>query len=117
MFNFEKLEVWKKSIALADQVYVLTRSLPPEERFGLTSQLRRAAVSISSNRAEGSSRRSRVDYGRFIEISTGSTFELVSQMTIARNQGLLTPETYGHIYSSALEVVRMLTGLRSSLAG
>jgi len=74
MFNFEKLEVWHKSIELADLVYMLTRTFPAGERFGLTTQLRRAAVSISSNLAEGCSRRSKADFRRFIEIAVGSAF-------------------------------------------
>src|SRR3954467_137693 len=72
MFNFEKLEVWQKAIDFADLVYVDTRSFPNDERFGLTNQMRRAAVSISSNIAEGCSRGSKADFRRFIEIATGS---------------------------------------------
>ena len=83
MFNFEKLDVWQKSIALADLVYALTKAFPADERFGLTNQMRRAAVSISSNIAEGASRSSKPDFRRFIEIAAGSAFELVSQARIA----------------------------------
>jgi four helix bundle protein len=115
MFNFEKLEVWRKGIALADLVYALTKSFPPDERFGLTNQMRRAAVSISSNVAERCSRVSKADFRRFIEIGTGSTFELVSQAQIALGQGLLSAADHDHIYQSALEIVRMLSGLRDSL--
>jgi hypothetical protein len=67
MFGFEKLEVWQRSIEFADAVYSATRSFPADERFGLTNQMRRAAVSISSNIAEGSARISRKDFARFIE--------------------------------------------------
>jgi four helix bundle protein len=116
MFNFEKLDVWKKSIALADTIYSRTRVFPAEERFGLTNQLRRAAVSVSSNIAEGSSRSSRVDFARFIEISTGSIFELVSQMFVARRQGFLSEENFQQLYHDAQEIGRMLSGLRNSLA-
>ena len=83
MFNFEKLEVWNRSIEFADLIYSLTRSFPDEERFGLTNQMRRAAVSVSSNIAEGSARSSRPDFARFLEMATGSLFEIVSQATIA----------------------------------
>ena len=82
MFNFEKLDVWQKSIAFADFIYSETRKFPNEERFGLTNQMRRAAVSISSNIAEGSSRSSKSDFARFVEIATGSVFEIVSQAFI-----------------------------------
>jgi len=115
VFNFEKLEVWHKSIALADTVYVVTKSFPADERFGLTNQMRRAAVSVSSNIAEGCSRGSKADFSRFIEIATGSTFELVSQARIAREQSLLSAENHDRLCTSALEIVRMLTGLRNSL--
>jgi hypothetical protein len=71
MFNFEKLDVWHKAIELADAVYSVTKAFPSDERFGLTNQMRRAAVSISSNIAEGTSRSSRGDYARFVELATG----------------------------------------------
>ena len=83
MFNFEKLDVWQEAIQFADLVYELSGDFPADERFGLTNQMRRAAVSISSNIAEGSSRMSRTDFARFVEIATGSLFEVVSQTTIA----------------------------------
>ena len=86
MFNFEKLDVWHKAIDFADLIYADTRSFPSDERFGLTNQMRRAAVSISSNIAEGTSRSSKTDFARFIEISTGSLFEVVSQAFIAQRQ-------------------------------
>jgi len=116
MFNFEKLEVWKKSIVLADAVYALTKAFPDAERFGLVSQMRRAATSISANIAEGCSRTSKGDYRRFVEIATGSAFELVSHARIAQNQGLLAAEAHNQLYSAALEIVRMLSGLRDSLS-
>ena len=115
MFNFEKLETWHEAIRFADLVYQLTRGFPAEERFGLTNQMRRAAVSISSNVAEGCSRSSRVDYARFVEIATGSVFEVVSQATIGRNQGFLTEVNYQQLYQAAEKQSRMLSGLRKSL--
>jgi four helix bundle protein len=115
MFNFEKLEVWQKSILLADSVYSVTKQFPSDERFGLTNQMRRAAVSISSNIAEGCSRKSKTDFRRFVEIATGSTFELVSQARIARAQAFLAASDHERVYNAALEIVRMLTGLRDSL--
>ena len=115
MFNFEKLETWHEAIAFADLIYKLTRHFPDEERFGLTNQMRRAAVSISSNIAEGCSRGSKADFRRFIEIATGSAFELSSQSIIARNQGLLNEEAHQQIYRAALEIVRMLSALHATL--
>ncbi len=115
MFPFEKLETWHKAIAFADLVYTITRKFPDDERFGLTSQMRRAAVSVSSNIAEGTSRFSKVDYARFIEIASGSLFEVVSQAMISQSQGFLTGADYRLIYQAAEEQGRMLSGLRKSL--
>jgi four helix bundle protein len=106
MFNFEKLDVWQKAIDFADLI---------EERFGLTNQLRRAAVSISSNIAEGSSRSSKSDFARFSEIAAGSVFEVVFQAFIARRQGFLSEAQFQKIYADAEELSRMLSGLRRSL--
>ena len=115
MFNFEKLEVWQKAIDFADLIYNKTRAFPSDERFGLTNQLRRAAVSISSNIAEGSSRSSKCDFARFVEIATGSVFEVVSQAFIAQPQSFLSEDQFREIYADAEELSRMLSGLRKSL--
>ena len=112
MFNFEKLEVWQKAIDFADLVYNET---PAEERFCLTNQLRRAAISISSNVAEGSSRSSRNDFARFAEIAAGSVFEAVSQAFNARRQNFLGEDQFRQMYADAEELSRMLSGLRKSL--
>jgi four helix bundle protein len=117
MFNFEKLDVWQKAIDFADFIYSETRSFPNEERFGLTTQMRRGAVSISSNIAEGSSRMSQTDFARFIEIGTGSVFEVVSQAFIAKRQSFLGDAKFHSLYEDAEELSRMLSGLRKSLLG
>src|SRR5947199_31477 len=101
MFNFEKLGVWQKAIDFADLVYDHTRIFPTDERFGLTNQMRCAAVSISSNIAEGTSRTSQTDFPRFIEIATGSVFEVVSQAFIGGRQGFLNEENFRVFYSAA----------------
>jgi four helix bundle protein len=115
MFNFEKLEVCQKAIDFADLIYNETRPFPAEERFGLTTQLRRAGTSVSSNIAEGSSRSSKNDFARFTEIAAGSVFEVVSQSFIARRQNFLNDEIFRSIYTAAEEQSRMLSGLRRSL--
>jgi four helix bundle protein len=94
----------------------LTGDFPSEERFGLTNQMRRAAVSISSNLAEGSSRASRTHFARFVEIATGSLFEVVSQTTIALRRKMIAPNDYTRIYAAAEKQSKMLSGLRRSLA-
>jgi four helix bundle protein len=115
MFNFEKLTVWDRAIDFADSVYLVTRKFPDDERFGLTSQMRRAAVSVSSNLAEGSSRNSKIDFARFVEIATGSAFEVISQAVISRRQGFLADPDFEKLYDAAEELSRMLSGLRKSL--
>lgn len=115
MFNFEKLDVWQRANEFADLVYKVTRSFPDDERFGLTNQMRRAAVSVSSNIAEGSARSSRTDNARFVEIATGSLFEVVAQGFISRRQGFLTEPDFKTLYATADELGRMLSGLRRSL--
>ena len=115
MFNFEKLDVWQEAIEFADLVYQLTRSFADEERFGLTNRLRRAAVSVSSNIAEGSSRGSHSDFARFVEIAAGSLFETVSQATVSRRQNFLHEVDYNRMDTAAEKQSRMLSGLRRSL--
>jgi len=110
MFNFEKLEVWQKAIDFGE-----TRRFPSDERFGLTNQLRRAATSVSSNIAEGSSRSSKNEFARFIEIAAGSLFEVVSQSCIARRQQFLNEASFRIIYAADEEQSGMLSGLRRSL--
>jgi len=115
MFNFEKLDCWRHGVELAGRVYDATAGFPPDERFGLTNQMRRAAVSVSSNVAEGSSRSSKPDYARFVEIATGSLFEVVSQAFIARGRGFLDEGDFQQLYTAAERQGRMLSGLRNSL--
>jgi four helix bundle protein len=114
MFNFEKLDVWQKAVGFAELVYEITREFPTEERFGLTNQLRRAAVSIASNIAEGAARPPS-DFAKFLGYATGSLYEVVTQARIARNQGWLKPTDHDRVYATADEIGRMLSGLRKSL--
>ena len=115
MFNFEKLESWHRAIDFAGLIYSSTRDFPRGEIFGLTMQMRRAAVSVSSNLAEGSSRSSRADFARFTEIAAGSLFEVVSQSFIAKRRGFLTESDHLKTYQDAERLGRMLSGLRGSL--
>lgn len=84
MRNFKELKIWQKGFEVAVKSFKLTASFPKEEKYGITSQVTRAAVSIPSNIAEGSSRSSEKDYNRFIEIALGSTFELETQLLISQ---------------------------------
>ena len=115
MFRFEKLSVWHRSVKFAGAIYDATEHFPAKEQFGLTSQLRRAAVSISANVAEGSSRVSNRDFSRFVEIAYGSLCETLSDLVIAKSRGFLTDDAHNSLYASAEELARMLSSLRNSL--
>jgi four helix bundle protein len=115
MFRFEKLDVWQKAVDFASGVYAVTGRFPGEERFGITSQMRRAAVSISSNVAEGSGRSSDKDFAHFLEMAYGSLMEVVSQLQVAFRQSLVEQRERDDLYSRAEEVARMLSGLKASL--
>src|SRR5262245_26228377 len=115
MFNFEKLEAWQRAVDFADLVYATTRGFPREELFGLAMQMRRAAVSVSSNLAEGSSRSSRADFSRFTEIATGLLFEVDIPERYRQGQGLLSEKDFLSAYEAAEKLGRMLSGLRTSL--
>jgi four helix bundle protein len=96
MFRFEKFDVWHHAVDFAESIHALTSMFPREEQFGLTSQMRRASVSVSLNIAEGSSRSSDREFARFVEVAYGSLMEVVSQSSIAKRQGLLAvPELKG----------------------
>lgn len=117
MFRFEKFDVWQQAIEFADLIYSRTAAFPREEQYGLTSQMRRAAVSISSNIAEGTSRSSDKDFLRFVEIAYGSLMEVVSQSQIAKRQELLSDGDHQAVYDLAEELARMLSALRQKLLG
>ena len=115
MFGFEKLEVWKLAVEFAEQIYFYTRSFPSDEKFGLTNQLRRAAVSISSNIAEGSGRLSHKDFVRFLSIAYGSLMECVSQLHIAHRLKYIESESLAEMLALAESIARMLSRLKTRL--
>jgi len=115
VFGFEKLTAWQKAVEYADHIYKVTRSFPADERFGLTSQLRRSAVSVSSNIAEGSSRSSRTDFARFVEIAYGSVLESISELTIAKRQEFVNDAMFNAAYKKAEELAKMLSSFRTTL--
>ena len=115
MFRFEKFDVWHRAVDFASEVYSATARFPADERFGLTSQMRRAAVSNSSNIAEGSARATDQEFARFVEIAYESLMEVVSQSLIAKRQGLLAAAQFETIYGDAERIARQLSNLRSAL--
>lgn len=115
--SYRELRVWQKAIDLVEQVYRLTAGFPTEEKFGLVSQMRRAAVSVPANIAEGYGRSHRGDYLRSLSIARGSLLELETHLTIAVRLGYTPAEgdSAADIGSHVQEVDRMLYGLIQSL--
>jgi four helix bundle protein len=114
--DFRELRVWQDAMALAEAVYAATRLFPPEERFGLTSQLRRASVSTASCIAEGNARHSTRDYLRFLSMSSGSLAEIETQLLLARRFGYLSDEGISLLLAPLHGLARQLQALRKSLS-
>jgi four helix bundle protein len=113
--SHKDLIVWQKSIKLVVHIYRLTDTFPKTEIYGITSQIRRAAVSIPSNIAEGKGRGTRADFAHFLVMARGSGCELETQLTITENLGYITKQELGGILTELDEVMKMLNGLISSL--
>lgn len=111
MKTYRDLIVWQKSILLVEKIYLLSRELPDDEKFGLISQMRRASVSIPSNIAEGYGRRSTSDYIRFLNIAIGSLYELQTQIEITRQLNYISLNIYSDIFGRTREIERMLCSL------
>jgi four helix bundle protein len=115
MKDFKNLKIWQKGMEITDAVYDLSVNMPNTEKFGLTSQMTRAAVSIASNIAEGSSRRSEKDYFRFCEIALGSAFELETQLLIVIKRGWVEITKVNFILELLTIEQRMLVGFMDKL--
>ena len=99
MRDFRKYEIWQKGIDIADKIYDICNKFPKYEIYALGDQLRRAAVSIPSNIAEGASRTSSAEFAHYLEISIGSTFEVETQLQIAKKRKYLSDEVFNEIVS------------------
>lgn len=115
MHNFKELKVWKAGIEISKLIFQLTRNFPAEERYALTSQLNRCAVSIPSNIAEGCGRKSDRELYQFLSISLGSAFELETQIILAYEFSYIDKNTYNNAITQISEVQKMLNGLQRSL--
>lgn len=113
--SYRDLIVWQKSMTLVTEIYRATQKFPKEELYGLTSQIRRSAVSVPSNIAEGQGRGSKGDFARFLGIATGSLYELQAQMQIASNLGFIANISYSTLDEAAREIERMLSSLSRKL--
>jgi four helix bundle protein len=114
--SYRDLLVWQKGIQLAREVYQITAKLPSDERFGLVSQMGRAAVSISSNIAEGQARNTTGEFIQFVSHAEGSTAELDTQFFLSVELGQLTPQQAGDCLARIDEMGQMLNGLRRKLS-
>jgi four helix bundle protein len=113
--SYQDLIVWQKSMELVERVYRMTKTFPKEELYGLSSQIRRAAVSIPSNIAEGQARKSTAEFLNFLSIAQGSRAEAETQTLIARRLGYVTQNQITEILSLLEEISRMLNTLKSKL--
>jgi len=111
MKTYRELIVWRKSMDFVTSIYQVSKLFPNDENFGLTSQLRRSAISIPSNISEGYGRNSLNDYIRFLNISVGSLYEVQTQIEIAFNLKYIENEQFKSIYDSTREIERMMSSL------
>src|SRR6185295_1492603 len=115
MRNFKELKIWQKGIDIAVKTYQFTETLPSQDRYAIVQQMTKASVSISSNIAEGSSRKSEKDYSRFIEISLGSAFELETQIIIAEKLHKGDQQLLQELKTEITGEQKMLTGFQQKL--
>jgi four helix bundle protein len=113
--NFKNLKVWQKAVDLAVSVYELTKSFPSEEKFGITSQMRRSSVSIPSNIAEGTARNSSKAFSNCLDISLGESFELETQAIIANRVGILGENQFAQFSDEISEVQKMIIGFKTTV--
>jgi four helix bundle protein len=112
----KKLDVWKASMELAKKIYKITIIFPEEEKFGLVAQMRRAAISIPCNIAEGAARKGKAQFKNFLSIAQGSISELDTQLELAINLGYILPEKLVSISDLILRIDKMLTSLIKKLS-
>ncbi|MEO1007645.1 MAG: four helix bundle protein [Planctomycetota bacterium] len=113
--SFEDLQAWKLSVSLTTRVYRATAAFPSDERFGLVSQMRRSAVAVPSNIAEGWGRGQTRDYARFIRVARGSAYELQTQLLISSELGFVAAVDFEDLMSDVQQVGRVVSGLLRSI--
>ena len=114
-FKFENLKVWQKAVDLSDNINSLTKQFPKDELFILTSQIKRAADSISLNIAEGSTGQSNPEFKRFLGYASRSDIEVVGCLYLAQRRQYLSQETFSKLYNDCEEILVMINGLKRSL--
>ena len=116
MHKFEDLKIWQKAMDITVDCYKATENFPKEEKYGLTSQLRRSAVSVPSNISEGAGRNTNGEFKQFLGIANGSSFELLTQLYLSQRSNLITEEGVRPIINEVLQVTKMNYSLQKSLA-
>lgn len=111
MRDYRKIQVWSRAHQFVLAVYKLTESFPPKEQYGLTSQLRRAVLSVPTNISEGCGRSTEAEFSRFIDISHGSASEVDYLLLVSHDLGYIENQTYQGLYKELTEIRKMLTGL------
>lgn len=115
MQDYKKIDVWKRSYEFSKEIYGITSGFPDEEKFGLASQVRRAAVSIPVNIAEGSGRNSRKDFANFIQIAIGSASEVECELLLSKDLNFIDDENFSGLCKEIIEIRKMLISFRKSL--
>ena len=116
MHNFKELKLWKACIEVTKVIFILTKSFPSVEKYGLISQMIRSAISIPSNIAEGCGRKTNKDFYHFLNIALGSSFELETQLIIAKEFNYINQEKLDSICKLIVDIQKMISGLQKSLA-
>ncbi len=115
MHNFKELVVWQRAMDLAVNIYQTLLVFPPEEKYGLCNQMKRASISIPSNISEGAGRATNTQFKYFLEIAMGSSNELQSQIELSRRLNFMTDEDSEKLSNEALEIYKMILGLYNKL--
>lgn len=115
MHNYKELKIWNKGIDLAESIYKTVSEFPDSEKYGIVSQLKRASISVSSNIAEGASRKSQKEFSHFLSISLGSLFEIETQLEIASRIKYINDETLKELIEQINELIKMIIGFERHL--
>lgn len=115
MFRFEQLEIWQLAISYTNHVYAITKRFPARETYSLVDQLRRSASSVAANIAEGSGSSSQKDFAHYLDIAIKSTYETVSHVRIAKDQGYLSDKELDELYEEADKLPRKIRAFKQSL--
>ncbi len=117
MHNFKELKIWNRAMDMVVEVYKTTEKFPSEEKYGITSQIRRSAVSVPSNVAEGAGKNSDKDFVRFLSIAQGSSYELQTQLILSQRLGFINKDNCDAIVNDISEIQKMNYRFQESLGG